>query len=150
MFENSKESLFNGKIILRSQQRFRSDRVYIEEINKIALSSDDDKRLQTYNKIITYPYRTPAIKVCESEMLSKNKLIRLDDDKNMLKDETKDMDMTIPKTKIKDKDKDKDIPKIKTKTNTEYIDENKNKNNNMNKDIPLYYYKKTRNKKNGD
>ena len=48
MFENYKDSLFNDKIILRSQQRFRSDhhRVYTEEVNKIALSSNDDKRLQ--------------------------------------------------------------------------------------------------------
>ena len=73
MFENYKDSLFNDKIILRSQQRFRSDhhRVYTEEINKIALSSNDDERLQTYDKITTCPYGTPAIKVCESEMLSK-------------------------------------------------------------------------------
>ena len=49
MFENYKDSLFNDKIILSSQQRFRSDhhRVYIEEVNKVALSSNDDKRLKT-------------------------------------------------------------------------------------------------------
>ena len=50
MFENYKDSLFNDKIILRSQQRFRSDHhtVYTEEVNKIALSSNDDKRIQNY------------------------------------------------------------------------------------------------------
>ena len=71
MFENYKDSLFNVKIILKSQQRFRSDhhRVYTEEVNKIALSSNDDKRLQTFDKVTTYPYGTNAIKVCESEML---------------------------------------------------------------------------------
>ena len=44
MFENYEDSLFNDKIILRSQQRFRSDyhRVFTEEVNKIALSSNDD------------------------------------------------------------------------------------------------------------
>ena len=70
MFENYKDSLFNDKIILKSQQRFRSDhhRVYTEEVNKIALSSNDDKRLQTYDKVTTYPYGTNAFKVCESEM----------------------------------------------------------------------------------
>ena len=48
MFENYKDSLFNDKIILKSQQRFRSDhhRVYTEEVNKTALSSNDDKRLK--------------------------------------------------------------------------------------------------------
>ena len=46
-FENYKYSLFNDKIKLKSQQRFKSDhhKVYIEEVNKIALSSNDDKIL---------------------------------------------------------------------------------------------------------
>ena len=58
MFENYKDSLFNDKVILKSQQRFRSydHKVYTEEVNKIALSSNDDKRLQTYDRITTYPY----------------------------------------------------------------------------------------------
>ena len=46
--------------------------VYTEEVNKIGLSSNDDKRLQTFDKITTYPYRTNAFKVCEYEMLLKN------------------------------------------------------------------------------
>ena len=46
---------------------------YIQRINKIALSSNDDKRLQTFDKIITYLYGTNAFKVCKSEMLSKYK-----------------------------------------------------------------------------
>ena len=50
MFENYKDCLFNGEVILKSQQRFKSDhhKVYTEEVNKIALSSDD-KRLQTFD-----------------------------------------------------------------------------------------------------
>ena len=71
MFENYKDSLFNNKTILKSQQRFKSDhhKVYTEEVNKIALSSNDDKRLQTFGVIETYPYGTNAFKVCESEMM---------------------------------------------------------------------------------
>ena len=67
--------MFNDKIILRSQQRFRSDhhRVYTEEVNKIALSSNDDKRNQTHDKIITYLYGSNIFKICENEMLLKNK-----------------------------------------------------------------------------
>ena len=38
------------------------------EVNKIALSSNDDKRLQTFDGIITYPIGTNAFKVCENEM----------------------------------------------------------------------------------
>ena len=51
--------------------------VYIEQINKIALSSNDDKRLQTFDKITTYPYGANAFEVCESEMLSKYKWLIL-------------------------------------------------------------------------
>ena len=73
MFENYKDSLFNNKTILKSQLRFKSDHrnVYTEEVNKIALNSNDDKRLQTFDRVTTYPYGTNAFKVCESEMLSK-------------------------------------------------------------------------------
>ena len=40
--------------------RFKSGRhnVFIEEINKIALSSDDDKRMQPIDSKETYPYGT--------------------------------------------------------------------------------------------
>ena len=71
MFENYKDCLFNGEVILKSQQRFKSDHhnVYTEQINKIAPSSNDDKRLQTSDRIRTYPYGTNAFKVRESEML---------------------------------------------------------------------------------
>ena len=79
MFKNFWDCLFNNKIILESQQRFKSDyrNVYTEQINKITLSSNDDKRLQTFHKITTYPYGANAFRVCESEMLSKYKWLIL-------------------------------------------------------------------------
>ena len=45
MVKNHKDCLFNNKIILKSQQRFKSDyhNVYTEQINKIALIINDDK-----------------------------------------------------------------------------------------------------------
>ena len=57
IFENYKNSLFNNKTIMRSQLRFKSDHhnVYTEEVNKIALNSNDNKRLQTFDRITTYP-----------------------------------------------------------------------------------------------
>ena len=72
-FTDYKNCQSNDKIILKSQQRFKSDchNVCTEQINKIALSSNDDKRLQTFDKTATCPYGTNAFKVCESEMLSK-------------------------------------------------------------------------------
>ena len=62
MLKNYKDCLFNDKIILKSQQRFKSDyqNVHIEQINNIAQSSNDDQRLQTFDKITTYPYGTNA------------------------------------------------------------------------------------------
>ena len=71
MFQNFKDCLLNNKTVYRSQQRFKSYNhdVYTEEVNEIALSSNDDKRLQTFDGIETYPYVTNGFKVCESEML---------------------------------------------------------------------------------
>ena len=75
MFKNYKDCKFNNKTILKSQQRFKSDyhNVFTEQINKIALSSNDEKRLLTFDKITTYPYGTNAFKACKIEMLSKYK-----------------------------------------------------------------------------
>ena len=77
MFENYKDCLFNGEAILKSQQIFKSDphKVYTEEVNKIALSSDDDKRLQTFNRVTTYPYGTPAVKVRENKVIVVRKFL---------------------------------------------------------------------------
>ena len=71
MFENYTDFLFNDKIILKSQQTFKNDchEVYTGEINKISLSSNDDKGLHTFDKISTYPYEKNATIVCESEMM---------------------------------------------------------------------------------
>ena len=57
-FNNYVDSLFNDKVLIKSQHRFKSvhHNVHTEEINKIAISSNDDKRIQTTDKITTYPY----------------------------------------------------------------------------------------------
>ena len=43
--------------------------MYTEDVNKIALSNNDDKRLQTFDRVTTYPRGTNVFKVCESEMM---------------------------------------------------------------------------------
>ena len=44
--------------------------MYTGEVNKIALSSNDDKRQQQKSdKVTTYLYGTNAFKVCESEIM---------------------------------------------------------------------------------
>ena len=49
--------LLDNEIILKSIQRFKSERhdVYTDEINKIALSTNDDQRLQTFDRITSNP-----------------------------------------------------------------------------------------------
>ena len=57
-FDDYKKCLLNDKVILKSQQRFiiKSHDVYTEDVNKIALSNDDDKRIISSDKIMSYPY----------------------------------------------------------------------------------------------
>ena len=71
MLKNYNDCLFHGEVVLKSRQRFKSNhhKVYTEEANKIALSSDDDKRLQTFDAMETYPYGTTneTLRVFESK-----------------------------------------------------------------------------------
>ena len=62
-FNDYKDCLLNNKIVLKSKQRFKNERhdVYNEEINKIAQSSKDDKRLQTFDRITSYAYGTSKV-----------------------------------------------------------------------------------------
>ena len=48
-----KHSKKNDKLILKSQQIFRSEKhiVFAEEVEKIALSTNDDKRMQLIDSI---------------------------------------------------------------------------------------------------
>ena len=71
MSENYKDCLFDDKIVLKSPQRFKSylHKLYTEEVNKIALNSNDDEKLHTFERITIYPYATNVIKLCESEIL---------------------------------------------------------------------------------
>ena len=57
-FNDYKKCLLNDEVIFKSQQRFISKKhdVYTENINKIALSNDDDKRIVSSDKITSYPY----------------------------------------------------------------------------------------------
>ena len=37
------------------------------------MSSNDDKKIQTFDRVTTYPYGANVLKVCENEMLLKKK-----------------------------------------------------------------------------
>ena len=62
-FNDYKKCLLNDEVILKSQQRFIRKKydVYTENINKIALSNNDDKRIVSSNKITSYPYRAKEL-----------------------------------------------------------------------------------------
>ena len=57
-FNDYKKCLLNDEAIFKSQQTFISKKhdVYTENINKIALISNDDKRIVSSDKITSYPY----------------------------------------------------------------------------------------------
>ena len=56
--DNKMKYLVKNKSILRTQQRFKSEirNIFTEEIDKIALSSNDDKKMQPFDSIETYAY----------------------------------------------------------------------------------------------
>ena len=68
MFENFKDCLFNNKTVYRSHEIFKSyyHVMYTEEVNKITLNSNDDKRLQSFDRITTYPYGTNKMIIKQS------------------------------------------------------------------------------------
>ena len=57
-FNDFKNCELKDEVLLKSQQRFISKKhdVYTENINKIALSTNDDKRILSSDKITSYPY----------------------------------------------------------------------------------------------
>ena len=57
-FNDYKKCLLKDEVILKSQQRFKSKKhdVYKENINKIAFSNNDDKKIVLSDKITSYPY----------------------------------------------------------------------------------------------
>ena len=71
--ENHKEFMKNNKLMmLKSQQRFRIEKhnVFTEEVNKIALSANGDKRIQSIGSIKIYAYETNKKITQKNEELS--------------------------------------------------------------------------------
>ena len=68
----------NNKLILKTQQRFKSERhnVFTEETNKIALSLNDNKRMQSIHSIETYAYGRSKDLVSEKEEIKYNNIIK--------------------------------------------------------------------------
>ena len=68
----------NNKSILKTQQRLKSRKhnVFTEEINKIALSSNDDKRIQSIDSTETYASETSKDVVIEKEVIKCNNIMK--------------------------------------------------------------------------
>ena len=66
------------KLILKTQQRFKKKRhnVFTAEINKIALSLNDDQRIQSINSIETYAHGTSKDLLCKKEKIKCNNIIK--------------------------------------------------------------------------
>ena len=76
--ENKKEFVKN-KLILKTQQRLKSDRhnVFTEKNNKIALSSDDDKRMPSIDSIEAYMHMEQSKDlICEEEKIKGKNTIK--------------------------------------------------------------------------
>ena len=74
-----KKFIRNNKSILKTQQIFRSEKhnVFIEEINKISLSSNDDKIMQSIDSIETYGYGTSKDLLSEKGEIKCNNIIKV-------------------------------------------------------------------------
>ena len=62
IFKKYHEFISNNKLILKSQERFRSEK----QVNKVELSANDGKRIQSIDSIETYTYET------NKEMIHRN------------------------------------------------------------------------------
>ena len=64
--------------MLKTQQKFKSERhnISTEEINKIALNSNDDKRIKSIDFRETYAYSTSNGPVNEKEEIKCNNIIK--------------------------------------------------------------------------
>ena len=74
----SLKKIINNKLILKIQQRFRSGKrnVFPEEIDKVALSSNDDKRIQLIDSIEVYAYGTSKDLVKKKVQIKCNNIIK--------------------------------------------------------------------------
>ena len=78
-FDLHKRALFNNETIRCTQQRFKSDhhKIYTQSVHKTALNNKDDKRIQSFDGITTYPIGMDQDLIDESEKIIKERPIQL-------------------------------------------------------------------------
>ena len=62
----------NKKIILKSKQRFRSEKhdIFSKQVNKILLRANDNQTIQSIDSTEMYAYRTSKDLICKEEKLN--------------------------------------------------------------------------------
>ena len=63
---------------IKTQSRFKSEmhKAFTEEINKIALSSNDDKRMQSIDSTETYAHEMSKYLICKKEKIKRISIIK--------------------------------------------------------------------------
>ena len=76
--DSLKEFKKTNKLILKKQQRFRSQRrnAFTEEINKIALNSNHGKRIKSIDSIETYVYGKKKDLICKKDEIKCTNIIK--------------------------------------------------------------------------
>ena len=76
--EKNIEFITSNKLILKAQQWFKIERhdVFIKDINKVVISSDNDKRMQSIDLTETYLYGTSRDLINEKEEIKCNNVIK--------------------------------------------------------------------------
>ena len=133
--------LFNKVPMIKSQFGFRSrnHEIYTEKINKIALSSNDNKRIQDNNRINTYPYvyHNNTNKGSEKALNGTNTLLdRINKLKNKSKKRIEESNKLLEECKVINDKIDKTIEKSKSKHDNliEKVQILNKRYNNMSKD----------------
>ena len=76
--ENHNEFIKNNKLILKTQQSFKSERdnVFNEKVNKVALSGHGDKRIQSIDPVEAYAYGTRKDLIYKKQKTNSNNIIK--------------------------------------------------------------------------
>ena len=76
--KDQKEFIKNNKLILKTQQIFKSERhnVFTGEISKIASSSNGNKKIQLIDLVETYAYGMNKGLICKKEEIICNNIIK--------------------------------------------------------------------------
>ena len=76
--EDQRQFVEKNKLILKTQQIFKSERlnVFTEEVNKIALGLNNNKRIQSVDSIETYAHGMSKDLICKKEKIKRICMIK--------------------------------------------------------------------------